>query len=289
MNGKIYQQVEHAVLKSFALGSTVRLDDMLWHVACVGKPSARSGGEGKTDVYVLLDNDKSQTRELKISVKADSADWYENKMSQDRFGQIFTGEQRRAELAQQAIAKTTALAENGSVVLSGDDYIVVGYKLDIIGSHATGHTNSFEIELTHEEAEEVISGASLDAKKRHGFVNGRRIENSGAANYLVHTDRRFLDLSSAEQRMFVLENLISVSDHVSVPVNRKFRMKLSALSYGQRGSIRELSRKLFLTNQHAVENGKIISWVDADQDLFNRRARDVVARLDNSVRAKIER
>lgn len=287
MSGKIYQQVENAVLSVFAPGTSFVFDSRRWVVAEAAKPSARSGGEGKTDIYVLLADANNQHHELKISVKASTADWYENKMSQARFAQIFTTDERRRQLAAQAVAKTTALAESGDIILSGDDYVVLGYKLDIIGAHATGHTNSFEIELTEGEAAEVISGSSLDAKKRNSSVNGDIVADSGAASHLVHASADFLSLSAPEQQRFVFDNIVGIDDHVSVPENRRFRMKLSALSYGQRGSVRELSRKLFLTNRHIVQQGRIISWVDEDQDLFNRRAREVAQRLGADVRAKI--
>lgn len=294
MNRKIYQQLEQSVLDAFPMGSSIELNNVLYTVSVAGKPAARSGGEGKTDVYLLLvpsGHHQSTTDdiEIKLSVKAHNADWFENKMSQDRFSQVFSSAERREALADESVRRTTELAHNGRIVLSGDDYVVLGYKLDIIGAHATGHTNSFEVELTSKEAHEILSGSKLDAKKRHGFVNGVRREDSGAVNYLLRfADNSFTSLPQRERQDFILNNMISVNDYVRTPTNCVFRLKLSALSYGQRGSVRELSRKLFLTNAHAVDNGGIVSWIDPDQDLFNRRARDVVKTLPADVRAKIE-
>lgn len=305
-----YGKTEEAVIDAFPEHEKISYQGHDYQVMLTGKPAA-SAGEGKTDAYIALrDLESKRIRELKFSVKAHNADWYENKMSSERFSQVFTDPERRDQITDQAISHVSSCAEEGSITLSGDDHVVLGYKLDMVGAHAKTHVNSFPVELTEDEAHEVIAGSRLSEKKRNSTIDGQMVPDSGTANTLLALpDNSILDASPEEARKIIEENSVDITDHVADDENRNFRIKLSALSYGSRGSTSELSRILFIAVDHRMpespaddgdtddenkdtnsgETPAIMSTVSKNKSLFSHRARDLAEALPADVRAKLKK
>lgn len=155
------------------------------------KPQARSGGECKTDVYILLDNNE----EIKVSVKQNNADFLENKISPERFEQIF-GTGSSDKLLTPLVKEFTADNKNSiklyekSVKIRRHDEIAdkytLGYRLDLTNKKNGKH--SYEIPMDDDMKIEIYSGANLPEPKRNCFVGKEIVKNSGVANYYLVKD-----------------------------------------------------------------------------------------------------
>ena len=147
----------------------------------LGKPRpSKGGGETKTDVYILGIDDLGNEKELKISVKLPNYEFIENKITEERAEQIF-GRQWKDLLANE-IKKIAPLFHSTRLV-NRTNRITLGWKLEI----ANKSTRALQLEIApgKEAIEEIYSGKKLVPEKRNGKINGKIIENSGVANYLL--------------------------------------------------------------------------------------------------------
>lgn len=186
---KEYQRVEGGVLDLLAKGTELLIDGKRYVIRESDKPSARGGGEPKTDVYALAMSDDGNARELKISVKADNADFFENKVSASR-AEEFLGDEWRSKLE----AVTPQLAETVAQrkLIDADKHTVtLGYRLDIMNKKSG--TASVPFVTDYDTKLEIITGANASEDKRDAIVGGRQVKDSGVANLVFHADKGLPD------------------------------------------------------------------------------------------------
>ncbi|HDR1063946.1 TPA: hypothetical protein QB333_000549, partial [Pasteurella multocida] len=82
-----FSEAEQNIKAYFNIGDVVLFKNQIYNVINVGKPTSPYG-EPKTDLYILLQNEKDST-EIKISYKKSNADFLENKIKVERAEQLF--------------------------------------------------------------------------------------------------------------------------------------------------------------------------------------------------------
>ena len=200
--------VEKYIESRFKVGSQVFIDDKDYTVIETAKPSSGDGGEGKTDVYVALKDDNDSLKELKISIKKYNAGHWENKISTDRFNSIFKDHPEEAvkvldNISQVIKEKRTAFDDIGSKKKS----VTLGFRLDAVQKPRVLST---DIKIHPDIQKEILSGANLSDGKRDSYVNGKKVEGSGVANYLLKLDPD----DSFEEGDDVIDKFIPIDDYV---------------------------------------------------------------------------
>ena len=200
--------VEKYIESRFKVGSQVFIDDKDYTVTETAKPSSGDGGEGKTDVYVALKDDKDNLKELKISIKKYNAGHWENKISTDRFNSIFKDHPEEAvkvldNISQVIKEKRTAFDDIGSKKKS----VTLGFRLDAVQKPRVLST---DIKIHPDIQKEILSGANLSDGKRDSYVNGKKVEGSGVANYLLKLEPD----DSFEEGDDVIDKFIPIDDYV---------------------------------------------------------------------------
>lgn len=71
--------------------------------------------------------------------------------------------------------------------------IKIGWKFELLNK--PGGDKSSELILNNEQKIDVYSGSNLNASKRNCNVNGRLIEDSGVANFIIEVDNIVEDLN----------------------------------------------------------------------------------------------
>ena len=201
-------EVEKYIESRFKVGSQVFIDDKDYTVIETAKPSSGDGGEGKTDVYVALKDDNDNLKELKISIKKYNAGHWENKISTDRFNRIFKDHPEEAvkvldNISQVIKEKRTAFDDIGSKKKS----VTLGFRLDAVQKPRVLST---DIKIHPDIQKEILSGANLSNGKRDSYVNGKKVEGSGVANYLLKLDPD----DSFEEGDDVIDKFIPIDDYV---------------------------------------------------------------------------
>jgi hypothetical protein len=200
--------VEKYIESRFKVGSQVFIDDKDYTVTETAKPSSGDGGEGKTDVYVALKDDNDNVKELKISIKKYNAGHWENKISTDRFNSIFKDHPEEAvkvldNISQVIKEKRTAFDDIGSKKKS----VTLGFRLDAVQKPRVLST---DIKIHPDIQKEILSGANLSDGKRDSYVNGKKVEGSGVANYLLKLEPD----DSFEEGDDVIDKFIPIDDYV---------------------------------------------------------------------------
>lgn len=146
-----------------------------------------SHGEGKTDIYCLLDDNT----EIKISYKMDTADFYENKLSAERAKIIFGD--NWSDIIINTIKPLIPAFKNSQIYfpekkgnIAAGSY-TMGWRCDLIkrkpirkGSLTT------PLILSKDQIKEIFSGAHLSLDKRNAKIIDKIIPNSGVANYFLN-------------------------------------------------------------------------------------------------------
>ena len=200
--------VEKYIESRFKVGSQVFIDDKDYTVIETAKPSSGDGGEGKTDVYVALKDDNDNLKELKISIKKYNAGHWENNISTDRFNSIFKDHPEEAvkvldNISQVIKEKRTAFDDIGSKKKS----VTLGFRLDAVQKPRVLST---DIKIHPDIQKEILSGANLSDGKRDSYVNGKKVEGSGVANYLLKLEPD----DSFEEGDDVIDKFIPIDDYV---------------------------------------------------------------------------
>ena len=162
--------------------------------------------------------------EIKISYKKENADFLENKMNAYRAKQLF-GE-NWAEIIEQS---TTAISERfeermliykNKFKRTEKGAITLGWKFELLNK-SSGDLSG-KMYLTEKQIIDVYAGSNLDEDKRNAMIEGKVIENSGVANYILMNE----NIHSAQD---VIDKMVLIEDYVRMHPNIYFACK--ALNY----------------------------------------------------------
>lgn len=195
---------EEKRLKNLLKGAHIIYKEKNHQIIMAEKPSY-CAGEGKTDIYVLLDNGE----EIKISTKSTSADFLENKISAIRAEQIF-GKDWSSILTNSISSIQNKFYEKqlyypvkkGNIAAGS---YTMGWRLDVINKNSG--TLTCPIILTQQQKEEIFLGTALSDTKRHVKVNDLLVLNAGVANRILIDSEKY---NSAQE---IIDNLIAIENY----------------------------------------------------------------------------
>ena len=217
-----FSEAERRMLSYFNKTRDFYYEGQRWNVVNSGKPTC-SSGEPKTDIYVLIERN-SCYKEIKISYKKENADFIENKTNSDRAEQIL-GPQWRS-IIEEATLSIRDKFESRPVIYKDKigrterGAITLGWKFELMNKlcgELSGRLN-----LTPQQVHDVYAGNNLSDDKRNSRVNGKLIENSGVADYILITD-------SACSAQDILEKMIPIDKYIDEHPDIYFACK--ALNY----------------------------------------------------------
>ncbi|EFU43869.1 hypothetical protein PVOR_01620 [Paenibacillus vortex V453] len=190
MATKNYGQLERTIIDNFKAKGNFYFQGKNYKLVTVGKPSV-SNGECKTDVYILGKTESGEQKEIKISVKTESSnEFQENKVSALRAEEYFGLDW--ASIIAETCRKIEDRFISQSVVFGSGKHptkpnsITLGWKLEIASKE---RKLSAPIALSDQQIREyVYKGSNLSDSKKNAFVNGSIIPNSGVAEYILYSE-----------------------------------------------------------------------------------------------------
>lgn len=183
-----FSQTEVDIINLFAPKTKIEFEGTKYIVEECAKPRP-SSGECKTDVYLRLTSGKF-TRELKISIKQTNADFLENKIKYERAKEIL-GDDVDTILKNSIDSLKSKFQDQYLVVFdkfkrTEAKTIKLGWKFEFVNK--PGGDLSGKLVLSREQIRDIYSGQNLPSSKRNAQVNGRIIDESGVANYILVID-----------------------------------------------------------------------------------------------------
>lgn len=245
-----FGDAERRILSYFSKGTKVVYKNSEYEIVEAGKPTCPYG-EPKTDIYVLVEN-AFNAEEIKISYKKENADFLENKTNAERAEQLF-GEDWRLVIEQSTYAVKEQFEERARIYKEAfrrteKGSITLGWKFELLNKPAgdlSGRMN-----LTRQQIYDVYAGTNLSEDKKDAFVNGRMVENSGVADYILVTDY----VNSAQD---IIDQMIPISEYIEMHPEIYFACK--ALNYRTYASKYDGNRPLAVQVDWKVDDGKLVS------------------------------
>ncbi|MBO6108841.1 MAG: hypothetical protein J6P16_05495 [Eubacterium sp.] len=246
---------ERRILSYFKAGTMIMLKGKELIVKEVGKPTCPQG-EPKTDIYVLT----TDGTEIKISYKKENADFLENKTNAVRAEQLFGSNWRGIiEHSTEGISdqfRKRMLIYKEKLQRTEKGAITLGWKFELLNK--AGGDLSGKMDLTYQQVYDVYAGTNLSDDKRNASVNGRIIENSGVADYILVTD----DVSSAQD---IIDQMYTIDEYIRKHPDIYFVCK--ALNYRTFAKKYDGNRPLAVQVDWSVNNGKLSSELVFDKPL----------------------
>lgn len=264
-----FGDAERRILSYFEIGKQIIYKNSEYTIVEAGKPTC-AHGEPKTDIYVLLKND-SGTEEIKISYKKENADFLENKTNAERAEQLFGQEWRKVienstyMLREQFENRTRIYKEAFRRTEKGA--ITLGWKFELLNK--PGGDLSGKMNLTLKQIYDVYAGTNLSEDKKDASVNGKKVCNSGVADYILMTDH----VSSAQE---VIEKMIPICEYIEIHPDIYFACK--ALNYRTYVGKYDGNRPLAVQVQWNIRENKLVSQIIYDHPL-EMNGREMAERL----------
>ena len=218
-----FSREEESIRTLFPIGTTFNYDNVLYEVIEVGKPFSEKG-EPKTDIYICAISKDHKKKEFKISFKKSNADFLENKISKERAQQLFG--KNWSKIIKESIDKLELSFQSKKLIYKEQEghtekgSITLGWKFELVNKISGALSD--EIILVEDQVIDVYAGTNLEDEKKNAKVNGKLIDDSGIANFILIGETGF---NSAE----VIDKLISVKDYVKLHPKVYFACK--ALNY----------------------------------------------------------
>ena len=190
MPKKDYGKLEEHIIQTFQNQRIFTYQGKLYDLLVAGKPRPQgSGGECKTDVYISAKHrDTNDVMEFKISVKSEETQEFQgNKLTKDD-AEAYFGEGWENIVIEATTSLKSSFEDRVLLYASGKhptkpNSITVGWKLEIASKP---RALSVKAPLTDREIRDFIyKGTNQSIEKKNSCVNGKIIEGSGVADYLL--------------------------------------------------------------------------------------------------------
>ena len=187
---KMYQEVESTIVDMLATGTHLTHDGREYVIVAGGKPMSPHG-EPKTDAYARAVSDDGNVLEIKVSVKAGNADFFENKISAKRAAEIFGDDW--SQMMRDATCKLYDVLTSRQLINKvgrgriEPGSITLGWRCDILNKRSGDASVPFVTDVATKV--EIITGSTLPADKRDAYVNGVVTPGSGVANLVFCADK----------------------------------------------------------------------------------------------------
>lgn len=219
------------------------------NIVKIGKPRPAKG-ECKTDLYILATNEKSEEKEIKISIKQSDADFLENKMSIERAKEIFGVQAKEIIIdcieSEKESFKKDFLIYFEKHIRTEAKCIKIGWKFELINK--SGGNRSGKVNLSREQKIDVYSGSNLSSEKKDCKVSGVLITNSGIANYILVVNDNNNDLD------YYLDNLKPIDQYADC---QEIFFACKAINYRAEKNKWDGNRPLSVYIDWKLEEGKI--------------------------------
>lgn len=251
---------ERRIKGLLSVGSSFNKNGESYTIEFCGKPTC-SKGEPKTDIYTIArNNNTKKIKELKISFKKKNADFLENKINPKRAEQILG-----VNWSNIISESTGSISENFDrkhlIYKAGfgrteEGSFTLGWKFEFLNK--IGGDLSGKIKLTKEQMVDIYAGTNLAEDKRHAFVNGRKIQNSGIANYILINE----NVNTTQE---VINSIISINKYVDLNPSIYFACK--ALNYRSFSKKWDGNRPLAVFIRWSIINNQLVSELIYDRPL----------------------
>lgn len=217
-----FGDAEREIAALMKVGEKFEFQGKHYSIICSGKPTCYKG-EPKTDVYVLAKSASDQI-EIKISYKKENADFIENKMSAERAEQLLGSDW--SNIIENSTISISDRFEERMLIYKNKfkrtekGAITLGWKFELLNKKSGDLSG--KLLLTEEQVIDVYAGSNLSGEKRNAMVNGKVIENSGIANYILMNE----NVNSAQD---VIDNMMPIKEYVKKHPDIYFACK--ALNY----------------------------------------------------------
>lgn len=235
---------EQRIIKLFVHGETVMYNGVIHTIDFAIKPTY-SKGEGKTDIYIAFTNGEV----LKISTKASTADFLENKCSKERALQIFNNDLspliNAIDYLKDSFLTHQIYYPSQLGRVEANSY-TMGWRMDIINRN-TG-TLTAPLKLSKTQRHEVLCGDSLTGSKCNPMINGVIVNDAGIANaLLLHSE----NYNTAQE---VIDALCDPDDYTD-----DFYVSFRAVNYRKNSDKIDGNRNLAVAIKwHSIDNPEII-------------------------------
>lgn len=254
-----FGDAERRILAFMSVGTEFVFEDKEYKVILSGKPTCQKG-EPKTDIYILAESVTDKV-EIKISYKKENADFIENKMGSERAEQLFGDvwpeviEQSTTAIRDRFAERMLIYKNKAGRVEKGS--ITIGWKFELLNK--SGGDLSGKMLLTDDQVVDVYAGSNLSDDKRNATVNGKVIENSGIANYILMDE----SVNSAQE---VIDKMIPIKDYVMMHPEIYFACK--ALNYRTFAKKWDGNRPLSVQVEWSEIDNKLVPRIVFDKPLM---------------------
>ena len=254
-----FSMSEKKLKELFPVSTTFTYNYESYTVLECGKPTCAKG-EPKTDVYILASS-SAGSREFKISFKQTNAHFIENKTTAERAELILGSDWKeiikKATLNIQDNFASRPLIYKKNYKHTENGSITLGWRYELL--KVNSGSLSGVVQLTKEQVMDVYAGINLPSDKKHASVNGKIIENSGVANYILIDD----NISDAQS---VIDRIVNVEEYVKEHPVVYFACK--ALNYRTFRKKLEGNRALSVYVDWNVVNGKLDATLNFEEPLL---------------------
>lgn len=248
-----------------------------------GKPESMAG-EPKTDAFIRVSpiNNKNLLYDIKISYKKGNAEFVENKVKKER-AEILLGKNAENILETACNKIFAVLNKKPLIYLNKNKFadagsMTVGWRFDLLmADDKKIINNKYKLDLSLKDSAKlgILDGINLDDDKKNSKVNGKKIKNSGIANFILHES----DLESAQN---IIDKLISIDEYSKqiqiYGVLKAVNYKTLEKKYESRQLIayidwfinkdKKLSAEIKI-NPYFMNSGKIVKHINEILNQFN--------------------
>ena len=264
---KTFSKNELKIARTLCQGTTFNFKGEQLTVRNVAKPQVTSG-ECKTDIYIEASNIHGDTREFKISYKQPNAEFIENKMKDSRAESILGSNWKS--IIESGTKNLKSKFESKAIIIKKgqrNGSITLGWKYELLDVKS-GQLSS-KLNLSKEQIIDIYSGENLPEEKRNAEVNGKIIENSGIANYMLRTDK----LNNPQD---IINNLQTIEEYVEMHPDVYFACK--ALNYRTFDKRFDGDRPLAVQIDWENENGFLVPRYNYS-DPLTRKGKEISKKL----------
>ena len=193
-----YSGLEQHVINAFNDCESLVWKGSVYREIRAFKPTT-SSGECRTDTYVSLMNAGVEVDAIKISIKKDDAEFMANKLTaqdaESLLGSDWSPILRESidSIRNEFLDKEIFYPKPKSD--PADVYFTLGWKLEIANKP---RTLSAPLALSKKEtSDKIFRGTGQPDYRKHAFINGHTVLNSGIADYLLEGNKgSFIDAQS---------------------------------------------------------------------------------------------
>ena len=278
MPRRAYGRLEDHIIDVFRRDRLFEYYNRIYEVLIAGKPRPRTG-ECKTDVFVRArETSSGEIEDFKISVKNENKEFMGNKLKAADL-EAYIGPDWE-EVVMDATLSLEDRFRNALLLYATRKHptcansITVGWKLEITDRP---RNLSVPIPLSDQEIRDfVYKGTNLSDDKKNSYVDGKMIENSGVAEFLITTTES--DITCAND---VIEQMEYIDD---ADIGDTYFI-FTANNYRTDVDKADGPRALAVRIEWACEGAKLVPHFCFDSPLYYTGERDMAPLVKQALRA----